>query len=103
MSSLYLAVMPVRLRNASSVGWCLPLSSTSMYSVQLEKLITFSNWTEYMDVDDSGKHHPTLDAFRKRTGITAKYNEDINDKDRKSVVEGNDSDVHQHSKLMNSK
>ncbi|MFC7258193.1 polyamine ABC transporter substrate-binding protein [Streptomyces lutosisoli] len=44
-----------------------------------EKTINFSNWTEYMDVDDSGKHHPTLDAFTKRTGITVKYTEDIND------------------------
>ncbi|MFE2966596.1 spermidine/putrescine ABC transporter substrate-binding protein [Streptomyces sp. NPDC059340] len=44
-----------------------------------EKTINFSNWTEYMDVDDSGKHHPTLDAFDKRTGISVKYTEDIND------------------------
>ncbi|MFG2134308.1 spermidine/putrescine ABC transporter substrate-binding protein [Streptomyces sp. NPDC048751] len=44
-----------------------------------EKTITFSNWTEYMDVDDSGKHHPTLDAFTERTGIKVKYTEDIND------------------------
>ncbi|MFD8218444.1 spermidine/putrescine ABC transporter substrate-binding protein [Streptomyces sp. NPDC059697] len=44
-----------------------------------EKTINFSNWTEYMDVDDSGKHHPTLDAFNKRTGIAVKYTEDIND------------------------
>ncbi|WP_239092158.1 spermidine/putrescine ABC transporter substrate-binding protein [Streptomyces sp. SID14478] len=44
-----------------------------------EKAVNFSNWTEYMDVDDSEKHHPTLDAFRKRTGITVKYTEDIND------------------------
>ncbi|MER5660464.1 polyamine ABC transporter substrate-binding protein [Streptomyces mirabilis] len=44
-----------------------------------EKTINFSNWTEYMDVDDSGKHHPTLDAFNKRTGISVKYTEDIND------------------------
>ncbi|WP_329221503.1 spermidine/putrescine ABC transporter substrate-binding protein [Streptomyces sp. NBC_01485] len=44
-----------------------------------EKTVTFSNWTEYMDVDDSGKHHPTLDAFTKRTGIKVKYTEDIND------------------------
>ncbi|MFJ8023172.1 spermidine/putrescine ABC transporter substrate-binding protein [Streptomyces sp. NPDC096311] len=44
-----------------------------------EKTIHFSNWTEYMDVDDSGKHHPTLDAFTKRTGISVKYTEDIND------------------------
>ncbi|MDH6221886.1 polyamine ABC transporter substrate-binding protein [Streptomyces pseudovenezuelae] len=44
-----------------------------------EKTVNFSNWTEYIDVDDSGKHHPTLDAFRERTGITVKYTEDIND------------------------
>ncbi|MEV0221093.1 spermidine/putrescine ABC transporter substrate-binding protein [Streptomyces sp. NPDC050704] len=44
-----------------------------------EKRIAFSNWTEYMDIDESEKHHPTLDAFRERTGITVKYTEDIND------------------------
>jgi len=44
-----------------------------------EKTVDFSNWTEYMDVDESEKHHPTLDAFTKRTGISVKYTEDIND------------------------
>ncbi|MET8637494.1 polyamine ABC transporter substrate-binding protein [Streptomyces sp. NPDC004096] len=44
-----------------------------------EKVVNFSNWPEYIDVDDSGKHHPTLEAFGKRTGITVKYTEDIND------------------------
>jgi spermidine/putrescine transport system substrate-binding protein len=44
-----------------------------------EKTINFSNWTEYMDVDESEKHHPTLDAFTRRTGIKVKYTEDIND------------------------
>ncbi|GAA3766490.1 polyamine ABC transporter substrate-binding protein [Streptomyces chiangmaiensis] len=44
-----------------------------------EKVVGFSNWPEYIDVDDSGKHHPTLEAFGKRTGITVKYTEDIND------------------------
>ncbi|MGI5458378.1 ABC transporter substrate-binding protein [Streptomyces sp. CA-249302] len=46
-----------------------------------EKVVNFSNWPEYIDVDDSEKHHPTLDQFRKRTGITVKYTEDINDND----------------------
>ncbi|MFD8304813.1 PotD/PotF family extracellular solute-binding protein [Streptomyces sp. NPDC059690] len=46
-----------------------------------EKVVNFSNWPEYIDVDDSEKHHPTLDAFRKRTGIAVKYTEDINDND----------------------
>jgi spermidine/putrescine transport system substrate-binding protein len=44
-----------------------------------EKTVNFSNWTEYMDVDESGKHHPTLDQFKQRTGISVKYTEDIND------------------------
>ncbi|MGW2949898.1 polyamine ABC transporter substrate-binding protein [Streptomyces eurythermus] len=44
-----------------------------------EKVVDFSNWTEYLDVDDSGKHHPTLETFRERTGITVHYTEDIND------------------------
>ncbi|MET7611597.1 ABC transporter substrate-binding protein [Streptomyces seoulensis] len=44
-----------------------------------EKTVNFSNWTEYIDVDDSGKHHPTLEAFRKRTGVSVRYTEDIND------------------------
>ncbi|CAM5707291.1 Spermidine/putrescine transport system substrate-binding protein OS=Streptomyces griseomycini OX=66895 GN=FHS37_006412 PE=4 SV=1 [Streptomyces griseomycini] len=44
-----------------------------------EKTVNFSNWTEYMDVDDSGRRHPTLEAFTKRTGIKVEYTEDIND------------------------
>ncbi|MEU9924095.1 spermidine/putrescine ABC transporter substrate-binding protein [Streptomyces griseoluteus] len=44
-----------------------------------EKTVNFSNWTEYIDVDDSGKRHPTLAAFRRKTGITVRYTEDIND------------------------
>lgn len=44
-----------------------------------EKVVNFSNWTEYIDVDDSGKRHPTLDTFRERTGIRVGYTEDIND------------------------
>ncbi|MFJ3984228.1 polyamine ABC transporter substrate-binding protein [Streptomyces fungicidicus] len=44
-----------------------------------EKSVNFSNWTEYMDVDDSGRSHPTLDAFTRRTGVKVKYTEDIND------------------------
>ncbi|MFD6434090.1 spermidine/putrescine ABC transporter substrate-binding protein [Streptomyces venezuelae] len=45
-----------------------------------EKRVSFSNWTEYMDVDEKDENRrPTLDAFTKRTGITVKYTEDIND------------------------
>ncbi|MDF3302714.1 ABC transporter substrate-binding protein [Streptomyces tropicalis] len=44
-----------------------------------EKVVNFSNWPEYIDVDSSGKRHPTLEAFARRTGIQVKYTEDIND------------------------
>ncbi|MFE2192026.1 spermidine/putrescine ABC transporter substrate-binding protein [Streptomyces olivaceus] len=44
-----------------------------------EKQVRFSNWTEYMDVDDSGRRHPTLEAFTERTGVEVTYTEDIND------------------------
>ncbi|UQA36687.1 spermidine/putrescine ABC transporter substrate-binding protein [Streptomyces sp. HNA39] len=44
-----------------------------------EKVVNFSNWTEYMDVSDDEKSRPTLAAFTERTGIKVKYTEDIND------------------------
>ncbi|GGZ12799.1 ABC transporter substrate-binding protein [Streptomyces olivaceoviridis] len=53
-------------------------TSAQDHSAQ-EKVVNFSNWTEYIDVDDSGKHHPTLETFQRRTGITVNYTEDIND------------------------
>ena len=52
--------------------------SSTDHSAQ-EKVIDFSNWTEYIDVSDDGKHRPTLDAFTRQTGIKVKYTEDIND------------------------
>ncbi len=44
-----------------------------------EKKVDFSNWSEYMDVSEDKKRHPTLDGFQRRTGIAVKYTEDIND------------------------
>ncbi|MFI1221865.1 MULTISPECIES: PotD/PotF family extracellular solute-binding protein [unclassified Streptomyces] len=44
-----------------------------------EKEVSFSNWTEYMDVSEDEKSRPTLQAFTKRTGIRVRYTEDIND------------------------
>ncbi|MEP6851209.1 MAG: spermidine/putrescine ABC transporter substrate-binding protein [bacterium] len=46
-----------------------------------EKLVNWSNWPEYIDVDDKTKKHPTLNAFTKKTGIKVKYAEDYNDND----------------------
>jgi spermidine/putrescine transport system substrate-binding protein len=46
-----------------------------------EKVVNWSNWPEYIDVDDKTKGHPTLDAFTKQTGIKVNYTEDYNDND----------------------
>ncbi|MGH3739892.1 MAG: polyamine ABC transporter substrate-binding protein [Micromonosporaceae bacterium] len=45
-----------------------------------EKQLNFSNWPLYIDVAENDENkHPTLDAFKKETGISVKYTEDIND------------------------
>ena len=46
-----------------------------------DKLVNWSNWPSYMDVNDKTKAHPTLDAFTKQTGIKVNYTEDYNDND----------------------
>ncbi len=45
-----------------------------------EKIINFSNWTLYIDVDDNDPNlRPTLAAFESESGIKVNYVEDIND------------------------
>jgi len=43
--------------------------------------VRWGNWPLYLDVDDSGKNYPTLQAFTKETKIDVKYFEDYNDND----------------------
>ncbi|MEO3742053.1 spermidine/putrescine ABC transporter substrate-binding protein [Plantactinospora sp. B5E13] len=45
-----------------------------------EKTLLFSNWPQYLDVDEENESkRPTLEAFQARTGIQVTYTEDIND------------------------
>ena len=46
-----------------------------------EKVINWSNWTQYIDVSDDEKSRPSLDEFTKQTGIQVNYTEDYNDND----------------------
>ena len=47
-----------------------------------DKTLAFSNWQLYIDVDEKDQNvHPTLDEFKKKTGVTVAYTEDINDND----------------------
>ena len=43
--------------------------------------VDWANWTLYLDYDDKTKKYPTLEAFKKQTGIAATYSEDIEDND----------------------
>jgi spermidine/putrescine transport system substrate-binding protein len=45
-----------------------------------EKQLAFSNWPQYIDVDEKDESkRPTLQAFESKTGIKVTYTEDIND------------------------
>jgi spermidine/putrescine transport system substrate-binding protein len=48
----------------------------------IDKRLTWANWPLYIDTDDEDEtRRPTLEAFRKRTGISVEYVEEINDND----------------------
>lgn len=44
-----------------------------------EKVVNWSNWPLYIDVDEETGDRPTLAAFQESTGIAVTYTEDIND------------------------
>ncbi|MGW4163677.1 ABC transporter substrate-binding protein [Streptomyces sp. NPDC004788] len=47
-----------------------------------DRRLTFANWPLYIDTDDKDtSKRPTLDGFTKRTGISVRYTEEINDND----------------------
>jgi spermidine/putrescine transport system substrate-binding protein len=46
-----------------------------------EKVVNWSNWPEYIDVDEASGGNPSLEAFTAATGITVNYTEDYNDND----------------------
>jgi spermidine/putrescine transport system substrate-binding protein len=43
-----------------------------------EKILIWSTWIDYIDIDDDG-NRPTLELFSQQTGITVQYDEDYND------------------------
>ena len=46
-----------------------------------EKVVNWSNWPEYIDLDEDAGTMPTLLAFTKASGIEVEYTEDYNDND----------------------
>ncbi len=44
-----------------------------------EKVARWANWTLYLDYDSNTKNYPTLEAFKKSSGIDVTYAEDVDD------------------------
>ncbi len=83
-AAAFLAACGSAGKNPSSGGPAGTASKTAAAAQDMsdtEKLVNWSNWTEYIDVDDKTKTRPTLDAFTKATGIKVNYTEDYLDND----------------------
>ncbi|MGH3342236.1 MAG: polyamine ABC transporter substrate-binding protein [Carbonactinosporaceae bacterium] len=46
-----------------------------------EKLVNWSNWPLYIDVNEKTDKHPSLEQFRRATDVRVNYTEDVNDND----------------------
>lgn len=54
-------------------------AATSTDLSDTEKVVNWSNWISYLDIDESTGTYPSLTAFQDATGIEVTYTEDIND------------------------
>jgi spermidine/putrescine transport system substrate-binding protein len=66
---------------SSGSGSATPSAKAAQDMSDTEKVVNWSNWTEYIDVSEDEKSRPTLDAFTKASGIKVNYTEDYNDND----------------------
>ncbi len=67
-------------RNTTASGPANTAQQAAPDKSDTDKLVNWSNWPEYIDVDSKG-NHPSIDGFTKATGIKVNYNEDYNDND----------------------
>jgi len=58
-----------------------PTAKAAQDMSDTEKVVNWSNWPEYIDVDDKTQARPSLVAFTEQTGIKVNYTEDYNDND----------------------
>jgi len=64
---------------AGGGGDAAPTGSVPEDKSETEKVVLWSNWVEYLDIDEDTGGYPTLERFQEQTGISVSYNEDIND------------------------
>jgi spermidine/putrescine transport system substrate-binding protein len=46
-----------------------------------EKTVAFANWTLYLDYDEATQTYPSLEEFKKQSGLDVSYSEDIDGND----------------------
>ena len=44
-----------------------------------EKVVNWSNWPLYLDIDEESGQYPSLEMFKEQSGISVTYTEDVND------------------------
>lgn len=71
---------PGRNPGGGASGSASPKDQAAPDKSDTDKIVNWSNWPEYIDVDSKG-NHPSIDAFTKQSGIKVNYNEDYNDND----------------------
>ena len=81
VGALALAGCGSKGRNPTTSGSAAPTAKAAQDMSATEKVVNWSNWPEYIDVDDKTQARPSLDAFTKATGIKVNYTEDYNDND----------------------
>jgi spermidine/putrescine transport system substrate-binding protein len=54
-------------------------TSPSAAGGKIGGVLNFANWIGYIDVSEDGSSYPSLDEFKKQTGISVNYNEAISD------------------------
>jgi spermidine/putrescine transport system substrate-binding protein len=64
-----------------TTGSAAPVAGAAKDLSDTERLVNWSNWPEYIDVDDKTQKRPSIEAFTKQTGIKVNYTEDVNDND----------------------
>ncbi len=66
---------------STASGSVTPTAKAAQDMSDTEKIVNWSNWTQYIDVSEDEKTRPSLDAFTEQTGIKVNYTEDYNDND----------------------
>ena len=67
------------LQAAGITGAALAVGTTTSACSSSTPTLNWSNWVEYMDIDEDTGEYPTLKRFQEETGIQVAYTEDIND------------------------